>query len=122
MADHYAFDFVAAETICRLCHPGAVPRDAEQAVPGAIMQQLSSQVSALALAVALLAAPVATFGQTPAPSRDANVWDWRDHQPTQAEVVQKEKAAGIAASPSQRDSSAATVDQLYRQLLDRSHS
>ena len=76
----------------------------------------------MALAVALLAAPAATFGQTPAPSRDANVWDWRDHQPSQAEVVQKERAAGVAATPSQRDSSAATVDQLYRQLLERSHT
>jgi hypothetical protein len=86
------------------------------------MQQLSTQVPALALGVALLAAPAATFGQTPAPSRDANVWDWRDHQPTQAEVAQKEKAAGIAAPPSQRDSSDATLEQLYRQILERSHS
>jgi hypothetical protein len=100
------------------------------------MQQLSSQIPALALAVALLAIPAATFGQTPAPSRDAtsrdapsrdapsrdaNVWDWRAHQPTQAEVVQREKAAGIAASPSQRDSSDAALEQLYRQALERAH-
>ena len=96
------------------------------------MQQLPSQISALALAVALLAAPPATLGQTPAPSRDApsrdapsrdaNVWGWHDHQPTQAEVVQRERAAGVAASPSQRDSAGATVDELYRQLLERSHT
>jgi outer membrane biogenesis lipoprotein LolB len=86
------------------------------------MQQLSSQITALAVAVALLAAPAATFGQAPAPSRDANVWGWHDHQPTQAEVVQKEKAAGVVASPSQRDSSAATVDELYRQILGRAHT
>ena len=96
------------------------------------MQQLPSQISALALAVALLAAPPATLGQTPAPSRDApsrdapsraaNVWGWDDHQPTQAEVVQRERAAGVAASPSQRDSAGATVDELYRQTLERSHS
>jgi len=101
------------------------------------MQQLPSQISALALAVALLAAPPATLGQTPAPSRDApsrdapsrdapsrdaNVWGWHDHQPTQAEVVQRERAAGVAASPSQRDSAGATVDELYRQTLERSHS
>ncbi len=86
------------------------------------MQLLSSWISAMALAVALLAAPAATFAQTPAPSRDANVWDWRAHQPTQAEVVQKERAAGGAATPSQRDSAADTVDQLYRQILERSHT
>jgi|HubBroStandDraft_1064217.scaffolds.fasta_scaffold124268_1 hypothetical protein len=86
------------------------------------MQQLPFHTSVLALAVALLAAPAATLGQTPAPSRDANVWGWHDHQPTQAEVVQREKAAGIAATPSQRDSAGATVDELYRQILERSHT
>ena len=101
------------------------------------MQQLPSHISALAIAVALLAAPAATFSQTPAPSRDAptrdapsrdapsrdaNVWGWHDHQPTQAEVVQKERAAGVAASPARRDSAEDTVDELYRQLLERSHT
>jgi len=86
------------------------------------MPQLSSQIPALALTVVLLAAPAAAFGQAPAPSRDANVWGWHDHQPTQAEVVQRERAAGVAASPSQRDSAGATVDELYRQSLERSHS
>jgi len=86
------------------------------------MPQLSSQIPALALTVALLAAPAAAFGQASAASRDANVWGWHDHQPTQAEVVQRERAASIAASPSQRDSAGATVDELYRQSLERSHS
>ena len=86
------------------------------------MQQLPSRIPALALAVALLAAPAATLGQTPAPSRDANVWGWHDHQPTQAEVVQRERAAGIAATPSQRDSTGATLDELYRQTLERSRT
>jgi len=86
------------------------------------MQQLSSRIPALALAVALLAVPAATFGQTPAPSRDANVWGWHDHQPTQAEVMQRERAAGVAASPSRRDSAEDTVDELYRQTLERSRS
>ena len=96
------------------------------------MQQLPSHICALALAVALLAAPAATVGQTPAPSRDApsrdapsrdaNVWGWHDHQPTQAEVVQREKAAGVAASSSRRDTAEDTVDDLYRQLLERSHT
>jgi hypothetical protein len=86
------------------------------------MQQLSSRIPALALAVALLAVPAATFGQTATPSRDANVWGWHDHQPTQAEVVQRERAAGIAATPSQRDSTGATLDELYRQTLERSRT
>ncbi|HET6239888.1 MAG TPA: hypothetical protein VFE41_33765 [Acetobacteraceae bacterium] len=86
------------------------------------MKRFSSRVTVTALAVALLAAPATAFGQEQVPTRDANVWDWRAHQPTEAQVVNKEEAAGVAPTPSQRDSAAATVDQLYRQLQGGSHS
>jgi hypothetical protein len=42
-----------------------------------------------------------------------------DHQPTIAQVQRREKAVGIAPSPSQGASDAATVDRLYRQLIPR---
>jgi outer membrane biogenesis lipoprotein LolB len=88
------------------------------------MKQLSSRVAVAALAIALLAAPAAAFSREPdpVPDRNANVWDWRAHQPTQAQVERKENAAGVAPTQSQRDSGAATVDQLYRQLLSNSRS
>jgi hypothetical protein len=81
------------------------------------MTIVSFRIPAVALAFALLAASQAAYAQSLAPTREGNVWDWRDHQPTMAEVRQKEKAAGIA--PSGSDSNAATVDQLYRQLMHR---
>jgi hypothetical protein len=74
----------------------------------------------MALTLALLAAPAAGFAQTGTPTREGNIWGWRDHQPTMAQTQQSEKAAGIAPTPSQRDASSATVDQLFRELLHRS--
>ena len=56
------------------------------------------------------------------PAREGNTWDWRDHQPTQGQVQQNEQAAGIAPTQSQQDSAAATVDQLYKQLLSKAHN
>jgi len=85
------------------------------------MQQLASRVSMAALAVALLATPATAFGVEQIATRNANVWDWRAHQPTQAQVEQNESTAGVAPTQSQRESSAATVDQLYRQLMNDSH-
>jgi hypothetical protein len=65
----------------------------------------------------LLAAPIAAFAQAQTPRRVANIWDWRDHQPTKTQVQREEKAAGIAPTQSQVSSDAATLDQIYRQLL-----
>jgi hypothetical protein len=81
------------------------------------MKQLSSRISVAALAIALLAAPAAAFGREQVPARNANVWDWRAHQPTEAQVEQKESAAGIAPTQSQRESATVTVEQLYRQVM-----
>lgn len=84
------------------------------------MNKLSSRLSVAALAVALLAAPAATVARAQVPTRNGNIWDWRAHQPTQAQVEQEERGAGIAATPSQRDSAQATVNQLYQQLMGSS--
>jgi hypothetical protein len=79
------------------------------------MDSLPTRIPAMALAFAVLAAPAAAFAQVP--TREGNIWDWRDHQPTQVQVEHNEKAAGIAQTPSERQSASATVEQLYRQLL-----
>jgi hypothetical protein len=73
----------------------------------------------MALALALLAASEPGFAQS-AVTRDGNVWSWTDHQPTMAQVGQREKAAGIAPNPSRENSIAAEEDQLNRQLLRES--
>jgi hypothetical protein len=84
---------------------------------GATMAKIPVPLSMMVLSFALHAAPAAAFTQSGVPARDANVWAWRDHQPAEADISQKERAAGIAPTPSQRDSDSVAVDQLYQQLL-----
>jgi hypothetical protein len=68
--------------------------------------------------VALLAASAASFAQAQTPTREGNIWDWRDHQPTEAQVDQKEKAAGVAPTASEKASTVATENHLDRRLLN----
>jgi hypothetical protein len=82
------------------------------------MDNLPARIPAMALTFVLLAAPAAAFAQVP--TREGNVWNWRDHQPTEMQVEHNEKVAGIAQTPSERESASATVEQLYRQLLQSS--
>lgn len=81
------------------------------------MAKFPFPISTMVLGFALLAAPATAFAQAGVPTREGNVWGWRDHQPTKSDVSQKEKAAGIAPTPSQRDSDSAALDELYQQLM-----
>ena len=83
------------------------------------MKSILTRVPSTVLAVALLAAPVTAFAQAQPPTRVDNIWDWHDHQSTETQVQRKEKAAGIAPTPSQEASDAVTLRQIYRQLLHR---
>jgi hypothetical protein len=58
-----------------------------------------------------------TFAQSQTPTRIGNIWNWRDHQPTETQVQREEKEAGIAPTRAQESSEAATLDQINRQLL-----
>jgi hypothetical protein len=84
---------------------------------GTNMAKVPFPLSMIVLGFALLAAPAAAFAQSGVPARDGSVWAWRDHQPTEADVSQRERAAGIAPTEPQRDSDSAAVDQLYQQLM-----
>jgi hypothetical protein len=89
---------------------------------GANMAKFPDGIRMMAVALALLAARAPAYAQSEVPLgngpvRNGNVWDWRDHQPTEAGVSQKEKAAGIAPAPARVRSNSATVDELYQQLL-----
>ena len=44
------------------------------------------RVSTMALTFALLAAPATGFAQTHTPTREGNIWGWRDHQPTMTQT------------------------------------
>jgi hypothetical protein len=80
------------------------------------MATVSIRIPTAVLTFALLAAPATGFADQ-VPTREGNIWDWRDHQPTMAQVQKQEKAAGVAPTPSQGASDAATMDRLYRQLV-----
>jgi hypothetical protein len=53
------------------------------------------------------------------PARIGNIYGGLDHQPTQSDVQDRERAAGVGANTAQQQRNAATVDQLYEQLLGR---
>jgi hypothetical protein len=80
------------------------------------MTTVAIRIPTAVLTFAMLAAPATGFSDQ-VPPREGNIWDWRDHQPTTAQVQKQEKAAGVAPTPSQSASDAATVDRLYRQLI-----
>lgn len=81
------------------------------------MKNIPFSMAATVLTVALLAAPAAAFAQPQVPTREGNIWGWRDHQPTESEVLKNEAAAGVEPTPTQRQLELSTVDQLYRQLM-----
>ena len=54
------------------------------------------------------------------PVRIDNIYGGLDHQPTQSEVQDRERAAGLGLSTAQQQRNAVTVDKLYEQLLGRS--
>ena len=53
------------------------------------------------------------------PVRIDNIYGGLDHQPTQSEVQDRERASGRGLSTAQQQRNAATVDKLYEQLLGR---
>jgi hypothetical protein len=83
------------------------------------MERIRFRLPAVALTLALLGPIVPASGQSQPPTREGNIWGWRDHQPTEAEIQRDERAAGIAPPPSQTDSNSAEVDRIYRELLHR---
>jgi hypothetical protein len=83
-----------------------------------------------ALAAMLLVAPVLVSAQpvsappvsaqTQQPSREDNIWGGRAHQPTQADVNQQEKAAGIAPPQQSEQRATVEVESLYQSLIQGS--
>ncbi|MBX6742668.1 MAG: hypothetical protein IRY87_11570 [Acetobacteraceae bacterium] len=76
-------------------------------------------LTAPALALMLMAPGGITLAQQAGeagqpPPRIGPEWDWRNHQPTEAEVEARERAAGRQPSANAED--VREVDQLYREL------
>ena len=56
------------------------------------MKNIPFSMAATVLTVALLAAPAAAFAQPQVPTREGNIWGWRDHQPTDPRVSNMQDA------------------------------
>ena len=69
----------------------------------------------LAVAI-LLASATGADAQVP---RNGPEWGGKDHQPTEAEVLQRERQAGVQAPKAERNQDGRTVEQLDQQLLHK---
>ena len=73
------------------------------------------------IAVALVAPPrfsLAQAQQLQPPPREDNIWGGKAHQPSEAEVLQREKDDGIARSAANQQD----VEQIYQNLIDESQA
>jgi hypothetical protein len=74
---------------------------------------------AVATAALVVLLPVVTLAE---PARNANVWNWRAHEPIPSEVQSKERAAGIAPTVQQQQATDRELENLYRSLIKAPHS
>jgi hypothetical protein len=63
--------------------------------------------------------PVVTLSE---PARNANVWNWKAHEPIPSEVQSKERAAGIAPTMQRQQETDRELENLYRSLIKTPHS
>ena len=78
------------------------------------MNKYSFTSGALILAALFIRGPSVALAES---TRNANIWDWKDHEPVASEVQKKEQAAGIAPSPQQQRADDRELESLYRSLL-----
>jgi hypothetical protein len=71
----------------------------------------------LSVAMALAASPGAVFAQARTSARVDNIWGGHAHQPTQSEVTQQEKSAGLVPSEQQQKAANDDVESVYQSLM-----
>jgi hypothetical protein len=69
--------------------------------------------------VLLAAAMVPAASRASLAQRNANVWDGKDHQPTEGAVDAEERAAGVRPGPGRDQRLNEEVDQTARRLLQQ---
>ena len=79
------------------------------------MNSNSFSPGALVLAALLVPGPSATLAE---PARNANIWDWQDHEPVPSDVQKKEQAAGVAPSPQRQQADDRELEGICRNLLN----
>ena len=77
------------------------------------MKRYSCFSGALVLAALLSLDPSAAFAE---PGRNANIWNWRNHEPVPSDVQKEEQAAGIASSSQPEDDR--ELESICRKLLN----
>lgn len=79
-------------------------------------------IRAVAICAVVLAAglspAVAQHAQPGTPSRIDNIWDWRAHQPTEAEVRSREPADAATRQAQQAEND--DVNRIYQSLMSQS--
>jgi hypothetical protein len=75
--------------------------------------------SALLCAFAVVCEPSNALAENSPPTQIGNIYGGFDHQPTQSEVSQRERAAGINLDSNQVKRNSDIVDQLYRELENK---
>jgi hypothetical protein len=78
------------------------------------MNKYCFSLGALVLMALLVPGPSMTFAE---PARNANIWDWKDHEPVPSEVQNEEQAAGILPTPEQQQAEDRELESLYRSLI-----
>ncbi len=111
---HHATTQPLASSLAACCHVRPDPAAPSPLTRGENARKGGSAMRAAALALALLATAPGAFAQAP---RNGPEWGGMDHQPTQAQVLGREKRAGIAPTPGQAGKDNRTVGQLDHQLL-----
>lgn len=79
------------------------------------MNRPTTIICTAALAAILGALPGLALAQQPA--REDNIWGGKAHQPTESEVLQQEKSAGVALAPQQQQQTNDEVESLYQNLM-----
>ena len=79
------------------------------------MNRPTAIICTAALAIMLGALPGLAAAQQG--GREDNIWGGKAHQPTESEVVQQEKSAGIALPPQQQQRANDDVESLYQNLM-----
>jgi hypothetical protein len=79
------------------------------------MNRYSFSPGALVVAALLVPGPGVTLAEQ---ARNANVWDWQDHEPVPSEVQKKEQAAGIAPPRQQQQGDDRELESICRNLLN----
>ena len=75
-------------------------------------------LTAVLIVLGPCAFPAIAAGQDQVPTREGDIWDWRNHEPVPSQVQSEEQAEGVALPNAQQKQQTDDVESLYRQLMN----